>query len=181
MWYLFSLNINPVSSPDIIYLHLLKFSTGFSTFLFDWLPRLGNTAIDLLFPGFHSLTLGQYQFKTFPLAQTQLWRGCCFWLTVLSRSIPLLPGCLHSAIIIFYFLDPRENTLWFFLLNFIRETSLICVTIVMDGTTHQTHATVLFWELHFIIYTTNTVFLCIPFTESYESYFQVWYHYKITD
>lgn len=52
----------------------------------------------------------------------------------------------------------------------------LCGMIAMAGMTHCA-----FWELNFRIYTTSTVFLCTLFTESYESYFEVGYHYKITD
>lgn len=160
---IFSLNINPVSWTQIIYLHLLKFSGSFSTYIFDWLPCVGNITIDLLFPSFHFLTLGWYQFKTFPLAQTQLWRDRCFLVNILSRSIPLLPCYLNSAIITFYFLDPRENRLIFY---FARHQSFGWHDIHACNDTPDGWICGLLGIQFCNTYKKNTMFLCMLFMES---------------
>lgn len=52
-----------------------------------------------IIPQFSFFKWGQYQFKMFPLAQTQLWMSYCYWVIILSRSIQFFTFCIVLLLI----------------------------------------------------------------------------------
>lgn len=158
---IFPSNKNYFFSPGMIYLHLSGFSSSFSKCVFDWLPVCATLPL-IYYSLVFIFVFGQYQFKMFPLAQTQLWMGYCYWVIILSRSIPFFTFYILLLLISIFLIPVKTHLDSFFLFEMFLFS--------LPEMTHQVLGTVVFWELNYIIYTTNAVFLWMCFMVSHKIY-----------